>query len=78
MEHTKMAKTFKIKSFDEFGLLLNETWKLKKDLSSSVSNSRINDIYEYGIKNGAKGGKLLGAGGSGFILRANFEKKFLY
>ena len=64
MEHTKMAKKLlKSKSFDEFGLLLNETWKLKKDLSSSVSNSRINDIYEYGMKSGAKGGKLLGAGG---------------
>ena len=37
MEHTKMAKKLlKSKSFDEFGLLLNETWKLKKDLSSSV------------------------------------------
>ena len=84
MEHTKMAKKLlKSKSFDEFGLLLNETWKLKKDLSSSVSNSRINDIYEYGIKNGAKGGKLLGAGGSGFFLfyvptskRNFFIKKF--
>ena len=73
-------KLLKSKSFDEFGLLLNETWKLKKDLSSSVSNSRINDIYEYGMKSGAKGGKLLGAGGSGFffILCSNFEKKLLY
>ena len=79
MEHTKMAKKFlKSKNFDEFGLLLNENWKLKKDLSSSVSNSRINDIYDLGIKSGAKGGKLLGAGGSGFFLFyvPNLKKNF--
>ena len=79
MEHTKIAKKFlKSKNFDEFGLLLNETWKLKKDLSSSVSNSRINDIYDLGIKSGAKGGKLLGAGGSGFFLFyvPNLKKNF--
>ena len=51
-----------------FGLLLNETWKIKKNLSSKVSNPKIERIYNKGIKAGASGGKLLGAGGGGFIL----------
>jgi D-glycero-alpha-D-manno-heptose-7-phosphate kinase len=55
-------------SFDDFGRILHEGWLLKKSLTSSISNSGINDIYEKGIKSGALGGKLLGAGGSGFIL----------
>ncbi len=69
IKHAKVAKKLlKSKKFDDFGLLLNETWKLKKDLSSSVSNYRIDNIYDLGIKSGALGGKLLGAGGSGFFL----------
>jgi D-glycero-alpha-D-manno-heptose-7-phosphate kinase len=55
-------------SFDDFGRILHEGWLLKKSLTSSISNSGINDIYEKGIRAGALGGKLLGAGGSGFIL----------
>ena len=84
IQHTKVAKKLLVsKDFDAFGELLNETWKLKKDLSSSVSNSKINEIYDYGIKCGAIGGKLLGAGGSGFFLfyvpknnKNFFNKKF--
>ena len=52
----------------DFGKLLHESWKLKKSLSDKVSTSHIDDIYETGIKNGAIGGKLLGAGGGGFML----------
>lgn len=52
----------------DFGKLLHESWKLKKSLSDKVSTSYIDDIYETGIKNGAIGGKLLGAGGGGFML----------
>lgn len=51
-----------------FGNLLNEQWKLKKSLSKSVSNKIIDDIYLMGIKNGAYGGKLLGAGNGGFMM----------
>ena len=47
---------------------MNETWKLKKSLSEKVSTSLIDEIYEIGLKNGAVGGKILGAGGGGFIL----------
>jgi len=48
--------------------LLNETWKLKKRLTKNVSNNHIDNLYEYGIKNGAEGGKLLGSGAGGFFL----------
>ena len=51
-----------------FGDLLHETWNLKKTLSDSVSSSEIDEIYHKAIKNGATGGKILGAGGGGFIL----------
>lgn len=56
------------KPLSEFGALLDETWKLKKSLSSQISNPTIDGIYETGKKAGAFGGKLLGAGGGGFIL----------
>jgi D-glycero-alpha-D-manno-heptose-7-phosphate kinase len=53
---------------DEFGALLNDTWRLKKQLSSQISNSLIDDIYSKALSAGAIGGKLLGAGGGGFML----------
>ena len=61
---------FSKKNFDLIALseLLNESWVLKKSLSSKVSNNKINDIYETGIRAGALAGKILGAGGGGFIL----------
>jgi len=55
-------------NLDDFGKLLNETWVEKKELSSSISNHKIDELYNICIKNGAKGGKLLGAGGGGFLL----------
>jgi D-glycero-alpha-D-manno-heptose-7-phosphate kinase len=51
-----------------FGRLLHEAWKVKRDLSATVSNSHIDDLYEQAIREGALGGKLLGAGGGGFLL----------
>ena len=54
--------------FTGFGKLLNEAWKLKKKLSSKISNEHIDEMYNIAIQNGALGGKLLGAGGGGFIL----------
>jgi len=53
---------------DEFGKLLHEQWKLKRGLSSKISTSQIDEIYETGIKAGALGGKLMGAGNGGFML----------
>jgi len=56
------------KNIDDFGLLLNEGWNYKKSLSSLVSNKEIDEIYNLALRSGALGGKLLGAGGGGFIL----------
>lgn len=52
----------------EFGRLLDEQWQLKKQMSGLISNQAIDDIYDAGIQAGAAGGKLLGAGGGGFML----------
>ena len=56
------------KDLSGFGKLLNESWKIKKSLGSKITNSEIDEIYDIGIKNGAYGGKILGAGGAGFIM----------
>lgn len=53
---------------DEFGRLLDHTWRLKRQTGSKVSSDSIDELYEAGIKAGALGGKLLGAGGGGFLL----------
>jgi D-glycero-alpha-D-manno-heptose-7-phosphate kinase len=53
---------------DDFGKLLDESWKIKKTLSSQISNPHIDDIYTAAKEAGAIGGKLLGAGGGGFII----------
>ena len=52
----------------DLGTLLHESWKLKRSLSTKVSTPQIDEIYETGINAGAIGGKILGAGGGGFIL----------
>jgi D-glycero-alpha-D-manno-heptose-7-phosphate kinase len=52
----------------EFGELLHEAWCAKRSLDTGVSNSEIDELYERGRKAGALGGKLLGAGGGGFLL----------
>ena len=51
-----------------FGKLLDESWKLKRTLSDKISSSNIDDLYAAATRAGALGGKLLGAGGGGFIL----------
>ncbi len=53
---------------DAIGKLLHENWILKKSLASGISNPFIDDVYERAIKAGATGGKLLGAGGAGFMI----------
>jgi len=55
-------------NLSNFGALLDEAWKLKKKYAENISNPKIDDLYLFGKKNGASGGKLLGAGGGGFIL----------
>jgi D-glycero-alpha-D-manno-heptose-7-phosphate kinase len=56
------------RQLNEFGKLLNETWQLKKSLSSRIATPEIDDLYTQALKAGATGGKLLGAGGGGFML----------
>lgn len=64
----EMKSAIKSKNFLEIGELLNEQWFLKRGTSEDISNFEIDEMYEYGIKNGAYGGKLLGAGSGGFLL----------
>jgi D-glycero-alpha-D-manno-heptose-7-phosphate kinase len=52
----------------DFGRLLDQTWKLKRSIAQGVSNPAVDDIYDTAMRNGALGGKLLGAGGAGFML----------
>ena len=52
----------------ELGNLLNEVWEIKKQLANQISNTEFDEIYKKGIKSGAIGGKILGAGGGGFFL----------
>ena len=53
---------------ESLGKMLDEGWKVKKSLASGVSNQTIDEVYDTAISNGAVGGKLLGAGGNGFML----------
>lgn len=55
-------------NFRVLGDLLNQNWQTKKELSYKISNSQIEQMYERALKAGAWGGKILGAGGGGFLL----------
>lgn len=55
-------------NLDDFGKILHEGWLLKKSLTSGITNGIVDEMYNKGIEAGALGGKLLGAGGAGFIL----------
>ncbi len=60
--------TSKNDNLDDFGRLLDYNWKLKKQTGNAISTNYIDDLYEKGISAGALGGKLLGAGGGGFLI----------
>ena len=53
---------------DEFGRLLDHTWRIKRKTGNTVSTNSIDELYDKGLKAGALGGKLLGAGGGGFLV----------
>ncbi len=55
-------------NIDDFGKLLHSAWMMKKKLDKSISNKKIDQLYNLALKNGALGGKILGAGGGGFLL----------
>ncbi len=56
------------RDLNDFGRLLDMTWRLKRQTGSQISTGTIDELYEKGVKAGALGGKLLGAGGGGFLL----------
>ena len=62
-------------NIDDFGLILHEGWMMKKSLTDGISSGTIDHLYEKGRKAGALGGKLLGAGGAGFMLFYTPEEK---
>lgn len=63
--------------FHEYDRILHEHWKIKKLRDKNISNSKINQMFDFGIKNGAISGKLIGAGGGGFFLFYTKDKKRL-
>lgn len=80
-EKEKIAKLMKLKDLtyniqesllanhlETLGRFLNETWLIKRSLDLRISNKTVDDLYETGLKNGAYGGRLLGAGDGGYIL----------
>ena len=68
VDEAEKVLTNKESNLDEFGRLLDYTWKLKRQTGAAVSTNSIDEFYEKGIKAGALGGKLLGAGGGGFLV----------
>lgn len=68
VDDAEKVLTDKTASLDDFGRLLDYTWKLKRQTGVAVSTGSIDDLYARGIEAGALGGKLLGAGGGGFLL----------
>ncbi len=63
--------------FESFGEIMNDHWHEKKKRSKIMSNSKINYWYEGALKNGAIGGKLVGAGGGGFLMFYARNKEML-
>lgn len=68
VDEAEKVLTDKMRSLDDFGYLLDHTWKLKRQTGSSISTDSIDALYLKGIEAGALGGKLLGAGGGGFLV----------
>ena len=72
VQMTELAKVMRVAllagNLTEFGSLLHQYWLLKKQLAGRISNNVIDDCYNLAMKSGALGGKLLGAGGGGFLL----------
>ncbi len=68
VDEAERILTDRNRSLDDFGALLDHTWKLKRQTGTKVTTGTIDEIYEKGIRAGALGGKLLGAGGGGFFV----------
>lgn len=68
VDEAEKILTDKHANLNDFGLILNHTWHLKRQTGNAVSTDSIDELYTKGIKAGAIGGKLLGAGGGGFLI----------
>ena len=66
-------KSLEDEDLNSLGRLLNYNWELKKQLASNISNNNIDLIYQEALRKGAVGGKLLGAGGAGFLMIMAFD-----
>lgn len=64
----KLKKSLEKNNLDKFGYLLHQNWELKKKMATGISNKKIDKWYKIAQTNGAVGGKILGAGGGGFLL----------
>ena len=64
----KSLKVFESGDLVEFAKLMNIHWEYKKERSGSMTNPKIDEWYKLGLENGALGGKLIGAGGGGFLM----------
>lgn len=68
VDEAEIVLTDKHSDIDDFGRLLDRTWRLKRQTGGAITTNSIDELYERGIQAGALGGKLLGAGGGGFLL----------
>ena len=68
VDDAERVLTDKQSNLDEFGRLLDRTWRLKRQTGGAITTNCIDALYEKGIEAGALGGKLLGAGGGGFLV----------
>lgn len=68
VDEAEVVLTDPSRNLDEFGKLLDYTWKLKRQTGDKISTDSIDELYARGLKAGALGGKLLGAGGGGFLV----------
>ena len=68
VDDAERALTDQDADLDDFGRMLDYTWQLKRKMGSSISTDSIDELYSRGINAGALGGKLLGAGGGGFLV----------
>lgn len=68
VDEAEKVLTDKERDLDDFGRMLDHTWKLKRQTGAAISTSGIDELYARGIEAGALGGKLLGAGGGGFLV----------
>ncbi len=64
----RMRESLQVGNLGHFASLMHESWEAKKQVSVKISTSRIDDLYEIALRNGALGGKITGAGGGGFLL----------